>query len=352
MKAITSYISQLHLVLDRLPVETIQQVIDLLHQARLEHRQVFIMGNGGSAATASHFVCDLAKNTRHKGFPDFRVIGLTDNMPIFSALANDEGYESVFAQQLASFVRQGDVVIGISTSGKSPNVIKAVERANLVGAHTVGMTGYDGGHLAGLVDIHLHVPSSTIEHVEDLHLVLEHLICKELRDRSQASLETMQDIVAALGLSIPQPALLGRILELSRVRMGAASGSILLVGENGRVDYAALSYAGEVHTQTSPLLEEALRRGIAGWVVQNKQAALIDSTRDDPRWLLPSWEADSSSSRSAVSVPLMSPEGVTGVLTLAHSEPGRFDREDMLLAAAIAACVSYRFHQAGLSRRH
>ncbi|OGO41877.1 MAG: hypothetical protein A2W36_04425 [Chloroflexi bacterium RBG_16_58_14] len=352
MKAIASYISQLHLVLDRLPVETIQQVIDLLHQARLEHRQVFIMGNGGSAATASHFVCDLAKNTRCRGFPDFRVIGLTDNMPIFSALANDEGYENVFVQQLASFVRPGDVVIGISTSGKSPNVIKAVEWANLAGAQTVGMTGFDGGRLVGLVDIHLHVPSNTIEHVEDLHLVLEHLICKELRDRSQASLETMEDILAALRLSMPQPVMLGRILELSRVRMGAVSGSLLLVGENGQVDHAALSYAGEVHTQTSPLLEESLQRGIAGWVVQNRQSALIDSTRDDPRWLLPTWEADNSSSRSAVSVPLMSPEGVTGVLTLTHSEPGRFDRKDMLLAAAIATCVSYQFHQAGLFRRY
>jgi len=201
MNPITGYISELQLVMDRLPFETIQIAIELLYQARLEQRQVFIMGNGGSAATASHFVCDLAKNTRCKGFPDFRVIGLTDNMPVFSALANDEGYENVFSQQLASFVRPGDVVIGISASGKSPNVIKAIELANRIGAHTIGLTGYDGGYLAGLVDIQLHVPSNTIEHVEDLHLVLEHLICKDLRDRAQADLEAMQDIIAAYASS-------------------------------------------------------------------------------------------------------------------------------------------------------
>ena len=352
MNAIARYISELQLVMDRLPAETIQNVIELLYQARLEHRQVFIMGNGGSAATASHFVCDLAKNTRCKGFPDFRAIGLTDNMPIFSALANDEGYENVFSQQLASFVRPGDVVIGISASGKSPNVIKAIQLANRLGAHTIGMTGYDGGHLAALVEIQLHVPSDTIEHVEDLHLVLEHLICKELRDRSRADLEAMQEIVAALGLSMPEPAILGRLLELSRVRIGAASGSILLVAENGRVNSAALSYAGEVQTHISPLLEESLLRGITGWVMQNKRATLVDSTRDDPRWLMPAWEADGSSSRSAVSVPLMSSERVLGVMTLAHSGPGRFKREDMLQAAAIAAYASSQFHQSGLDRGH
>jgi D-sedoheptulose 7-phosphate isomerase len=352
MNAVVSYISELDQLMNRLPVDAIQNVIELLYQARLEHRQVFVMGNGGSAATASHFVCDLAKNTRCKGFPDFRVIGLTDNMPVFSALANDEGYENVFSQQLASFVRPGDVVIGISTSGKSPNVVKAIQLANRVGARTVGLTGYDGGHLAGLVDLHVHVPSHTIEHVEDLHLVLEHLICKDLRDRSRADLEAMQDIVAALGLSLPEPAWLGRVLELSRERIGAVSGSILLVAENGRVNSAALSYAGEVHTQISPLLEESLQRGIAGWVVQNKQATLIDSTRDDPRWLMPVWEADRPSGRSAVSVPLMSSERVLGVMTLAHSGTRRFSREDMLLAAAIAAYTSSQLHQPGLASRH
>jgi D-sedoheptulose 7-phosphate isomerase len=127
-------------------------------------------------------VCDLSKNTRKSHLPNYKVIGLTDNMAVLSALANDEGYENVFAQQLVSFVQPGDVVIAISASGNSPNVLKATELANQMGARTIGMTGFDGGKLARLSQINIHVPSNIIEHVEDIHLMLEHLITKALRD--------------------------------------------------------------------------------------------------------------------------------------------------------------------------
>lgn len=183
MNAIQDYLEDLKQTLDSLPRERIQQVIDILHEARLNKQQVFILGNGGSASTASHFVCDLAKNTRAKTYPNFKVIGLTDNMAIFSALANDDGYENVFADQLASYVQAGDVVIGISTSGNSPNVLRAIQLANSIPAKTIGFTGYDSGKLGSLVDVDLHVPSECIEHVEDIHLMLEHLICKALRER-------------------------------------------------------------------------------------------------------------------------------------------------------------------------
>jgi D-sedoheptulose 7-phosphate isomerase len=187
MEEIRSYISGLQSTLNELPLETIEKVVAVLEVARLKNRKVIILGNGGSASTASHFVCDLAKNTRKAGFPNFRVIGLTDNMAIFSALANDEGYENVFAQQMAGFVEPDDVVIGISTSGNSPNVLRAIELAKRFEATTIGFTGFDSGQLGSMVDIDLHVPSSIIEHVEDLHLVLEHLICKALRERPSLS---------------------------------------------------------------------------------------------------------------------------------------------------------------------
>ena len=182
MSYIHRYIEDLEHTLANLPEDRIEQVVQILHEARLNNQQVFIMGNGGSASTASHFVCDLGKNTRVKGIPNFRVMGLTDNMALFSALANDEGYENVFMQQLASHTQSGDVVIGISASGNSPNVVNAIELANSIPARTIGFTGFDGGKLGGMVDINLHVPSHLIEHVEDIHLVLEHLICKELRE--------------------------------------------------------------------------------------------------------------------------------------------------------------------------
>jgi D-sedoheptulose 7-phosphate isomerase len=182
MNPIQDYISQLHKTLDELPESQIIEVIDILNEARLSQRQIFIMGNGGSASTASHFVCDLSKNTRKSHLPNYKVIGLTDNMAVLSALANDEGYENVFIQQLVSFVQPGDVVIAISASGNSPNVLKATELANQMGARTIGMTGFDGGKLAKLAQINIHVPSNIIEHVEDIHLMLEHLITKALRD--------------------------------------------------------------------------------------------------------------------------------------------------------------------------
>ena len=181
MDPVRKYIDDLGDTLARLPQEPINKAILVLHEARINNRQVFIMGNGGSASTASHFVCDLAKNTRKKGFTHFRVVGLTDNMALMSAYANDEGYENVFAQQLASFIQPEDVVIAISTSGNSPNVIEATKLANDMNAKTVGFTGFDGGQLGNIVDVNLHVPSNCIEQVEDIHLMYEHLICTVLR---------------------------------------------------------------------------------------------------------------------------------------------------------------------------
>jgi D-sedoheptulose 7-phosphate isomerase len=176
MEQINRYIRELRSTLDGLPVQQIKLVVELLHKARIQNQQVFVMGNGGSASTASHFVCDLAKNTRRPGWPHFRTIGLTDNMAIFSAYANDEGFENVFSEQLSNMVQPDDIVIGISTSGNSANVLKAIDLANRVGAITIGFTGYDGGELGKIVQHHLHVPSNIIEQVEDIHLALEHMI--------------------------------------------------------------------------------------------------------------------------------------------------------------------------------
>lgn len=181
-----SYIADLKVTLDKLSMADIQKVIEALHEARMNGHKVFIMGNGGSASAASHFVCDLGKNTRIAGWPNFKVIGLADNMAIFSALANDEGYANVFSQQLASLVEAEDVVIGISASGKSPNVLNAIALARLAGAKTIGFSGFDGGQLMPMVDISVHVPSACIEHVEDIHLMLEHMISKALKEKFYA----------------------------------------------------------------------------------------------------------------------------------------------------------------------
>ena len=186
METVTNYIALLQQTIDQLPTEKIANVIDLLHSARFSGRQIFIMGNGGSASTASHFVCDLSKNTRHEGWPRYKVIGLSDNMAVFSAYANDEGYENVFCEQLANLLLPDDIVIAISASGNSRNVVSAIQYAKSQNAFTIGFTGFDGGILGKIVDIDLHINSSIIEHVEDLHLALEHMIIKSLKERAQA----------------------------------------------------------------------------------------------------------------------------------------------------------------------
>ncbi len=183
MQRVTNYVATLQETINQLPKQEIVRVMELLHSARLAGRQIFIMGNGGSASTATHFVCDLAKNTRKEGWPHFKVIGLSDNMALFSAYGNDEGYENVFAQQLANLVMPEDIVIAISASGNSKNVLNAVSLAKAANAVTIGFTGFNGGQLCSMVDINIHVNSNIIEHVEDIHLMLEHMIVRSLRER-------------------------------------------------------------------------------------------------------------------------------------------------------------------------
>jgi D-sedoheptulose 7-phosphate isomerase len=183
MTDVNTYIEEVSAVLRALPSEPIAQVVEVLARARREGRQVFVMGNGGSAATASHFCCDLSKGTIAPDKPRFKVIGLADNMALFSALANDWGYERVFDAQLEALAQPGDVAIGFSGSGNSLNVLRAMELARDMGLTTIGFSGFAGGKLAGLVDVCVVVPCDCMEQIEDVHLVLEHAICTALRSR-------------------------------------------------------------------------------------------------------------------------------------------------------------------------
>ncbi|NJN95049.1 MAG: SIS domain-containing protein [Anaerolineales bacterium] len=178
---IQTYFNQLQEMITHLPADLIEQVIVLLLESARQNKKVFIFGNGGSASTASHFACDLAKNTQVPGAPQFRVIGLTDNMALMTAWANDTSYNNVFAAQLSPLVEAGDVVIGISCSGNSGNVLRAMEVARQHGAITIGFTGDDGGQLKTMVDVCLPVPSPRIEQQEDAHLILEHCICAAIK---------------------------------------------------------------------------------------------------------------------------------------------------------------------------
>ncbi len=179
---IRHYIEEVGTILARLPVEELESVVKILQEARVNKRGVFIFGNGGSAATASHFVCDLNKGAITEGQLRFRAIALTDNLPLISAWANDTSYNDVFTQQLENYLEPGDVVIGISVSGNSMNVVNALEFAKLRGATTLVFTGFDGGKVKDIAHLCLAVPNNSMEQVEDIHLLLEHIITTCLRE--------------------------------------------------------------------------------------------------------------------------------------------------------------------------
>lgn len=189
---IRDYFSTVQALLDEIPFEAVDRVVEVLIEANRAGRTVFIFGNGGSASTATHFGCDLAKRPIVAGQPRFRVIALTDNNALMTAISNDISYDAVFSEQLIPLVRAGDVAIGISGSGNSRNVLNAVQVAREAGATTIGFCGYDGGKLKNMVDLPVHVPSNTMAMVEDVHLMLEHAICEKLLALNQAaSLEVL-----------------------------------------------------------------------------------------------------------------------------------------------------------------
>lgn len=171
------YLDYLAEVLASIDHDAIAAFIHELLDAREREARIYFLGNGGSAATASHFVNDIAIGSKSWDKP-FRAIGLSDNAAVMTAIANDSGYDEVFVQQLRTLLHPGDVVVAISVSGNSSNVVAAVEHARAQGARTVALTGFDGGRLRELADVCVHVPTNRGEYgpAEDAHMVLDHLV--------------------------------------------------------------------------------------------------------------------------------------------------------------------------------
>ena len=161
-----NYCTGLSKALESVPPKRFEEFVHLLENAYQEGLQVFLMGNGGSGSTASHFACDLNKGVSYGRQKRFRAISLNDNLPTLTAYANDVSYEDVFVEQLKNFLRPSDVVVGISASGNSPNVLKAIDYANSLGAHTVGLCGFHGGKLAGRVRTPILAPVHDMQKVE------------------------------------------------------------------------------------------------------------------------------------------------------------------------------------------
>jgi len=174
------YLTQLKDLLDIFPHDTFEDIGKTLISAYNNEKHVFIMGNGGSGSTASHFACDLNKGSCFELEKKFKVICLNDNVPTMLAYANDLSYSKVFVEQLKNFLQHGDVVIGISGSGNSENVLQAVSYAKGKGARTIGLTGFDGGKLAQIVDIPLVASVHDMQKVEDIHMIVVHMLMQFL----------------------------------------------------------------------------------------------------------------------------------------------------------------------------
>jgi len=182
------YFDQINQILSQIPVKDIEKTVEVIHQAYLKNKHIFIMGNGGSAATASHFACDLGKGTLppqydKKIIKRFKVTSLTDNVAVMTAWGNDANYDQIFVQQLENLLKKGDVVIGISASGNSPNVIKAIELAKKRKAIAIGLAGFDGGKLAKITDVNITAKIDRYDVAEDIHLILTHLITRHFFEK-------------------------------------------------------------------------------------------------------------------------------------------------------------------------
>lgn len=197
MDAITTYFAELEQMMQAISLPDLYRVLHILEEAYRNGHRMFVMGNGGSAATASHFALDLAKNTIMPGAPRLKAISLTDHVPLITAWSNDTHYEHIFEEQLANLVEPGDVAIGISASGNSPNVINALRLAKKHRASTVAFLGATGGKIKEMVDAYVLAPGQNIEQEEDAHMILAHIITRHMR-------EVVRSYAATLALSTQQ----------------------------------------------------------------------------------------------------------------------------------------------------
>lgn len=176
------YKSSLLQALDTIDLVKVQQLIEVFAKARDEDRHIFVCGNGGSAATANHLACDIVKGASYGKKKRFRIMALSEQLPTITAYANDVSYAEVFSEPLKNFARPQDVVMVISGSGNSPNVIRTLETAAELGCYTVALTGRDGGKAAPLANLNIHVADQHMGRIEDGHMVICHMLCYHFMD--------------------------------------------------------------------------------------------------------------------------------------------------------------------------
>ena len=185
------YKSDLFQAIESIDLTRVGRAIEILARARDEGRRIFVCGNGGSASTASHFATDLVKGASFGRSKRFRIMALTDSLPTITAYSNDVSYESVFVEQLKNFAQPGDVLVAVSGSGNSPNVLRAVEYAASIGCQTIGLSGRDGGALGKAAQLNIQVSHPHMGRIEDGHMVILHMISYYFMEEECASAEAL-----------------------------------------------------------------------------------------------------------------------------------------------------------------
>lgn len=381
--SVRTYMTNLPFTSTPVPLEGIEKAITLLHSAREQGRRLFFVGEAGNQPIASLFACDFSRNGPPGSWPVFLLNGLEQAGHDRDVQRQGLPYQHIMLEEFASLVQPGDVLIAISVDGEGSRTLQTLQLARKAHAGSIALTGFQRGRVGHEAEVNLHLPSESEEQFEDGMLILEHILYRAIREMDTGS-GSVGDIRSSSGNGgrfhvLPaKPAfaqkqdshsleaasrarnafqilfalrkdadqlktgaeMIRRVLEASIELLQADSGSLVLFDEKGNASEAALAYQGQVGIYPVSHLSDILQRGLAGWVAQNRQPALVDDTRADRRWLRRAWE-DQRASRSAISAPLLEGERVFGVITLADSRPERFVADDLVLLAAVAIQVSF-----------
>jgi D-sedoheptulose 7-phosphate isomerase len=187
MNFAAEYKTHLLEAIEQIDLGKVNQAIEWFREARAAGRRIFVCGNGGSASTASHFACDMVKGASFNRPTRFRIMALTDSLPTLTAYSNDVSYDAVFVEQLRNFAEPGDLFMGISGSGNSPNVLRAIEYANSAACRTIALTGRDGGRLGPLAQLNIQVGVPHMGRIEDAHMIVCHMIGYYFMDTEAAA---------------------------------------------------------------------------------------------------------------------------------------------------------------------
>ena len=339
---IMSYLQTVEGILKHIDPSKLEEIIDVIYKAYSEDRNIFLMGNGGGAATSMHFTCDLNKTAIVPGRRRMRAMSLSDNTSLVTAWANDTNYTNIFGEQLVNFARPGDLVIGFTASGMSVNIVNAIALANELGCETVAFVGFDGGTVGAIAQHVLHIQSTSYQHIEDVHLLLCHVITNALQERVRADAELattglgdeVQERVRRIYYARQQLAAVPSIerrLQMIPDQVRRTIGfdrAILYVAENGHLRmqaaYGTREVSGELDLEQDLFECEAVR--------DRKALAVPHANGRSPVWL-PAYEGVTS---YAVA-PIVRDDNAVGLLVGAYTGGRReVDASDLQLLQIFA----------------